>query len=165
MKKLSVKEDWPLVSFFIILIIGFILLILDFIIIQKLQFQFSIYFFIVIPLLLFGGIIDTLVRKALKNAGFKYMLSSMRLQTVEDHILITDGLFKYIRHPLYLGGIFQYVGGPFLFTSFISLIFMLMLIPIILLRIQIEEKMLLEEFGEEYEEYKKRTKLLIPFIY
>jgi protein-S-isoprenylcysteine O-methyltransferase Ste14 len=34
-----------------------------------------------------------------------------------------------------------------------------------LYRIKVEEKFMLEEFGDKYEEYKKRTKRLIPFVY
>jgi protein-S-isoprenylcysteine O-methyltransferase Ste14 len=33
------------------------------------------------------------------------------------------------------------------------------------IRIQIEERLLLEEFGQEYEKYRKKTKKLIPYIY
>jgi protein-S-isoprenylcysteine O-methyltransferase Ste14 len=35
----------------------------------------------------------------------------------------------------------------------------------LLFRIPIEEEMLLNEFGEEYEDYRKKTKKLIPYIY
>jgi len=116
-------------------------------------------------MLAFGGISEYFVRVALKNAGFKNMVSTMRLQTVKDHKLVTDGWFKYIRHPMYLGGFCQIIGGAFIFSSFYTLIFCIIIIPFFLLRIRIEEKMLLEEFGDEYEEYKKDTKKIIPFIY
>jgi protein-S-isoprenylcysteine O-methyltransferase Ste14 len=35
----------------------------------------------------------------------------------------------------------------------------------LLFRIPIEEEMLVEEFGEEYEEYRERTKKLIPYVF
>ena len=165
MKKLSVKEDWPFIMFLLFYIIGLIVAILDIILIQR-RFQFSIYFFIGIAMFTFGTIIENLIRVALIKAGFKDMMSSVRLQTVENHELVTEGLFKYIRHPMYFGMIFQTLGFAFIGTSFIALIVMVVTCLFLLPRILIEEKMLLEEFGEQYEEYKKKTKQrLIPFIY
>jgi protein-S-isoprenylcysteine O-methyltransferase Ste14 len=38
-------------------------------------------------------------------------------------------------------------------------------IPILLFRIKMEEKMLAEHFGDEYEAYRNSTKRLIPFLY
>lgn len=42
---------------------------------------------------------------------------------------------------------------------------MLGLIPLIFYRIKIEEKMMLEKFGDEYQEYMKKSKKLIPYLY
>ena len=42
---------------------------------------------------------------------------------------------------------------------------MLGLVPLILYRIRIEEAILMEEFGDEYREYMKRTKKLIPLVF
>jgi len=42
---------------------------------------------------------------------------------------------------------------------------MLGLIPCFLFRIKIEENMLIEKFGDEYREYMKDTKKIIPFIF
>lgn len=42
---------------------------------------------------------------------------------------------------------------------------MILTIIMLIVRVSIEEKMLLEQFGTEYEEYQKKTKKLIPFIY
>jgi protein-S-isoprenylcysteine O-methyltransferase Ste14 len=42
---------------------------------------------------------------------------------------------------------------------------MLALIPLVLYRIAIEERMLIKKFGDEYRDYAKRTKKLIPFLY
>ncbi|MHA2328707.1 MAG: methyltransferase family protein, partial [Candidatus Hodarchaeales archaeon] len=50
-------------------------------------------------------------------------------------------------------------------SSLIGFVFSIIAICLLLIRIQIEESMLIEKFGDEYEEYKKNTKKLIPFIY
>jgi len=38
-------------------------------------------------------------------------------------------------------------------------------VPLTLYRIGVEERMLIERFGDEYREYMKKTKKIIPFIY
>ncbi len=55
-------------------------------------------------------------------------------------------------------------GLPVYAASLYGFLTMLVLIPIILNRIRLEEKLLTEEFQEQYQEYKSTTKRLIPFI-
>jgi protein-S-isoprenylcysteine O-methyltransferase Ste14 len=165
MKELTTKEDWPFIPIMIFGFLSCILSLIDFIFIQQLPFQINLYFFIGVPFILLGGVIETQIRLALKKSGFRNIISTIRLKTINKHILITDGWFKYVRHPMYFGVIFQLIGISFIFTSFISIIPIIIVIIFILIRIPIEEKMLLEEFGKEYEQYKKKTKKLIPFIY
>lgn len=84
----------------------------------------------------------------------------------EGHKLITTGIYKYIRHPIYLAVSLQYLGIPLIFSSIYGLIFILIdTIAFISLRIRIEEKMLVREFGEEYINYMKNTKKIIPFLF
>jgi len=54
---------------------------------------------------------------------------------------------------------------PLFFSSIYGFFLMLGLIPCVIYRIKIEEKMLIKKFGTEYMEYAKRTKKLIPHIY
>ena len=83
----------------------------------------------------------------------------------KDHKLITHGIFRLIRHPIYLGIIVVTIGFPVYALSLYGLIIMLVLIPIFLVRIGIEEKMLTDEFGDKYRAYQKETSKLIPYIY
>ena len=83
-----------------------------------------------------------------------------------DHKLKTDGLYSLVRHPSYSGMLLNYLGLSIAMNSWYSIL--VLNIPIILVlqyRIYIEEKLLTESFGEEYLNYKKRTKRIIPFIY
>ncbi len=82
-----------------------------------------------------------------------------------DHRLITHGIYRFVRHPLYLGVILITIGVPTYAYSLRGLLIMLLLIPIFLNRIRMEEKLLTEEFGEAYLAFKKVTKKLVPFIY
>lgn len=84
----------------------------------------------------------------------------------EDHQLITHGIYRFTRNPIYLGAIIGVVVGlPVYSASLYGFLTMLVLIPIILNRIRLEEELLTEEFQDAYQKYKKTTKKLIPFIY
>jgi protein-S-isoprenylcysteine O-methyltransferase Ste14 len=83
-----------------------------------------------------------------------------------DQNLIKAGLYKYIRHPSYTGSLLSFVGFSLSLNNWISLI--IILVPILVTfinRINIEEKLLQKQFGDEYSDYKNRTKRLIPMIY
>ena len=87
------------------------------------------------------------------------------LRIVEDQKLVTTGVYRYIRHPLYLGEFCRNIGIPLFFNSLMRLIIILLGNLFLLIRVGIEEEMLVEEFGDEYREYMKRTKRLIPLLY
>jgi protein-S-isoprenylcysteine O-methyltransferase Ste14 len=83
-----------------------------------------------------------------------------------EHKLKTDGLYKVIRHPSYTGSLISFLGLGFAFGNIYSIF--IVFIPILLAflyRIKVEEDALTLHFKEEYEEYKKSTKKLIPYIY
>jgi len=85
---------------------------------------------------------------------------------IENHELIETGLYKSIRHPGYLGQLIIFLGIATAMSNWLSLV--LMIIPIIIgfsYRINIEEKFMIEQFGDTYKEYQIRTKRLIPMIY
>lgn len=92
----------------------------------------------------------------------RFYLSTLVI--VGHHQLITRGIYRYIRHPVYLGCIIAILGVPVSAPSLTGFLLMLLLIPIILIRIRMEEEMLIEEFGDAYRVYKETTRKLIPFI-
>jgi protein-S-isoprenylcysteine O-methyltransferase Ste14 len=100
----------------------------------------------------------------LKRAGFG-LVNSARLRVVEKQKIVTDGVYRYIRHSLYLGEIIRNVGFAVASCSLYGLIPILVGNALLLFRIEIEERMLVEEFGSEYKEYMSRTKKLIPHVY
>lgn len=83
-----------------------------------------------------------------------------------DHKLVNSGMYKYVRHPSYSGALLSFFGFGLSLNNWLSLI--IIFIPIYLTfiyRINIEEKLLTQRLGEEYLNYKKNTKRLIPMIY
>lgn len=76
--------------------------------------------------------------------------------------LITNGVFKIVRHPLYFSILIFYLSLSFAFNSFLGL---LMLIPVFLFYNYIasyEEKYLIKKFGDAYTTYQQRTGRWLP---
>ena len=91
---------------------------------------------------------------------------SGELITEEDHKLNTEGVYKYIRNPMYSGALIAVIGFGLVFRSIITLLFVSICYFILFkMRIDEEERLLYEAFGEEFTNYKKKSKKLIPFIY
>ena len=85
---------------------------------------------------------------------------------IENHELIERGLYKFIRHPAYLGQLIIFAGISTALSNWVSIIFMMIPVSIgFIYRITIEEKFLKEQMGQQYMDYQKRTKRLIPMIY
>ena len=92
--------------------------------------------------------------------------SSVRIGIEENHRLVTRGPYRVIRHPIYAGVLFFYLGYTISFSSVLtSTILLLFFVPVVRARMALEEKLLIETFGDEYLEYMKHTKRLIPFVY
>jgi len=91
---------------------------------------------------------------------------SVTLEIRDQHVLVTEGLYRHLRHPMYtafwLWALAQLlllpnlIAGPAGLVGFGVLFFG---------RVGREEQMMLEKFGEEYRGYMARTKRIIPGIY
>lgn len=84
----------------------------------------------------------------------------------EGHQLIQSGPYKFVRHPGYLGYLLIILGICVGFSSLVATAVMfLILLPGLVYRIRIEEKMLVEWFGKDYNQYQDRTKRLLPGVW
>ncbi|MGE5123312.1 MAG: methyltransferase family protein [Acidobacteriaceae bacterium] len=81
------------------------------------------------------------------------------------HRLITWGVYRFIRHPRYLGIILLAIGVSLVFRSWIGLIATIVFSAILLFRIQDEETTMHQEFGVEWEVYRQRSWRLLPYVY
>lgn len=109
---------------------------------------------------LFGLYISFIGRKEL---GTNWV-SGHEYQIKKEHTLITSGIYRYIRHPIYSGMFFMLLGVELLVNSY----FVLLAIPAfigIYIYGKKEEKILLEHFGKQYKEYMQRTKMFVPFVF
>ena len=82
----------------------------------------------------------------------------------EQHELVTAGPYIYVRHPIY-SGILLAALGTALMTSIFGIGMLIFISIFFALRINKEEKIMLELFPEQYPEYQKRTKRLVPFVW
>jgi protein-S-isoprenylcysteine O-methyltransferase Ste14 len=100
---------------------------------------------------------------AIRTLG-RFFTTRVRLH--EGQTLIREGFYRYVRHPAYSGLLLGTLGCVTLFASVLGLgAFVLLVIPAMLYRIRVEELALTDQFGEEYTEYCRQTRRLIPFVY
>jgi protein-S-isoprenylcysteine O-methyltransferase Ste14 len=83
----------------------------------------------------------------------------------EGHRLVTDGVYRWIRNPSYLGYLVASVGWALVFRSVAGLLLMLPFVWLLVARIRAEEALLASEFGEQYADYRRRTWRLVPWVY
>ncbi len=107
-----------------------------------------------------GGNLLALV--ALRALGKQY---SGYVTLQEDHQLVQTGIYGVIRHPIYLRAILVMLGLPLVFRSWLALPALALGAVFAAARIRQEEKLLAEQFGAEFEAYRRRTWRLLPFVY
>jgi protein-S-isoprenylcysteine O-methyltransferase Ste14 len=81
------------------------------------------------------------------------------------HSLVTSGIYAIIRHPSYLGLLVGSLGWALAFRSGIGVLLTALSIPLVLVRIHAEERLLRSEFGRDYDVYCGGTSRLIPGVY
>ncbi len=82
--------------------------------------------------------------------------------TRQDHKLVTSGPYRWIRHPLYTFGFIFFCGLTCLTAMWWLGVSMIPPMIILMLRTPIEERRLIEAFGDEYRNYMKRTGRFFP---
>lgn len=81
----------------------------------------------------------------------------------EEHRLMTEGVYKYIRHPMYAAHWLWAIAQVLMLHNWIAgYSFLIVVVPHYLMRVNNEEQMMLEQFGEEYRAYMERTRRIIP---
>ncbi len=71
--------------------------------------------------------------------------------------LVTSGIFKYIRHPHYTSLLIICFGLSFFFNSIMALFIALIAVPIMIISIVDEERLLIKQYGMEYKVYMKKV--------
>ena len=82
----------------------------------------------------------------------------------ESSELLTTGPYALVRHPLY-GGLLLAMLGSAIAQSLLWLLPLVVYGPLFFLSARREENVLLEQFSEGYAAYRRRTKMLLPFLF
>jgi protein-S-isoprenylcysteine O-methyltransferase Ste14 len=102
-------------------------------------------------------------RRSHKDLGKNW---SITLAIRDRHKLVSTGVYAFIRHPMYTSFLLIAVGQALLLPNWVAgpagLVGFFVLFG---LRVEAEERMMLEAFGAEYRAYAARTKRIIPYVY
>lgn len=79
--------------------------------------------------------------------------------------LVTNGIYKYIRHPMYSSLLFLGLGALFKNPSVMTILLAISIIIFLVLTARTEEKENINFFGQPYQDYMKKTRMFIPYIF
>lgn len=82
----------------------------------------------------------------------------------ENHTITRTGPYAMVRHPIYTGLLTGILGTAIATGALVAFVALLVMIVLFLIKIRMEEQFLLEEFGEEYEQYRREVRALVPWV-
>jgi protein-S-isoprenylcysteine O-methyltransferase Ste14 len=87
------------------------------------------------------------------------------VQVKQDHQLILDGPYGFVRHPIYTGLVVAFLGSAIVIGDWFALLAVLIAFGSFWRKLTLEERFMRETFGTAYEEYRARTAALIPYLF
>lgn len=156
------KNEGP-VTFLMLRVLGFALWLICFFfpIVPGL---FASFRFEPVPLLRWTGYVLALISIPMGYSVFRSIGRNITdtVQTRAQHELITHGIYRFIRHPLYTTGFLLFFGLG-LFAGLMPVLFLSVVVLITLyVRTFTEEQFLIAQFGERYVQYRTRTGKFFP---
>jgi protein-S-isoprenylcysteine O-methyltransferase Ste14 len=111
----------------------------------------------------FFGIWSILVQRS-KGKGGPLQIGNIEISPKTRNLVIS-GPYRYTRNPMLFGACMMYLGFGILLNKY-SAILSVIMFALFMLRVivRMEEKRLVEDFGREYQEYRKRTSMFIPWV-
>lgn len=81
----------------------------------------------------------------------------------KEHTLVINGIYKFIRHPMYASHLLWAIAQILILHNWIAgFSFIVVMVPHYLMRVGNEEKMLVQQFGADYENYMRTTGRIFP---
>lgn len=111
------------------------------------------------------GVLISMASFALRRAAIRALgrFWSLHVEMREGHEFVRTGPFAYARHPVYTSMFLELFGIALILNAWISLaVVLLIFIPTLRLRLRLEEKALVDQFGDAYREYMRVTPAIIP---
>jgi protein-S-isoprenylcysteine O-methyltransferase Ste14 len=87
------------------------------------------------------------------------------VQVKQDHQLIRDGPYRFVRHPIYTGILVAFLGTAVVVGHWCGLLAVLVAFGSFWRKLTLEERFMRETFGSAYEEYRAQTAALIPYLF
>lgn len=88
------------------------------------------------------------------------------VKVVADQPVIQQGAYRWVRHPSYTGGMLMYLGTGLALTNWLSALILTALGAAgYAYRVRVEERALATTLGERYQDYMRRTKRFVPFVF
>lgn len=82
----------------------------------------------------------------------------------ENHVLVTHGPYRWVRHPIYSGVLLLLLGTAVVVGTAVTIMEVAAVTLALSLKMRTEEKFMQETFGEQYRDYCQRVKALIPYV-
>lgn len=114
-----------------------------------------------------GGLVFFVIFAWIQVKSFRNLKNfyTQDIAILKNHQLVTTGIHKKIRHPQYASQVLSDLGmGIALFGYIIIPIVIFIELPLFILRAKKEDEMMQEYFGNKFEDYKKQSGFIIPFI-
>jgi protein-S-isoprenylcysteine O-methyltransferase Ste14 len=108
------------------------------------------------------GLIVSLI--SLKTIGNNWA-GLAEYQIKKNQKLVVNGIYRYMRHPIYTAVLLEMTGYQLLVNSWLSPFILIPLYIFFKRHIELEEKLLIQKYSNQYMKYKTQTKSLIPFIF
>ena len=83
----------------------------------------------------------------------------------QQHELIRGGPYAYVRHPIYSGLLLAFIGTAIVRGEWRAVLAVLIAFAALWRKLRLEERWMIETFGDQYRRYRERTAALIPFIF
>ncbi len=90
---------------------------------------------------------------------------SAEVRIAEGHQLVRTGPYRLLRHPIYTAVLGMCVGTAIASSQYHALLSVVMVLLAYIRKSRLEEKILRQQFGAEYDDYRRHTWALVPLIY
>ena len=82
----------------------------------------------------------------------------------QDHELVTKGPYRWVRHPIYTGLLFAFAGSAIARGEWRGVLAVVIVLAGFWRKLKLEERWMIETFGDAYLRYREKVRALIPFV-